>query len=208
MPFASYSDLKDEVASWLNRKNLTAQIPSFIALAEADIASRLRDRRMTRTVIAATDCGSIALPDDFVEAQRVSMVGARTPLRYLPLSEMNIDRTEGFLPPRFYSLRGGTLDVAPVPPANPGGSFPEVELVYYARPVPLSDAAPRNWLLEQEPETYLYAALVKAAPFMVDDERIAIWAGLYNDNIERLNLSSKVALVSGGVLVRGRRGFG
>jgi hypothetical protein len=208
MPFSSYADLKDEIAAWLNRKNLTAQIPTFITLAEADITSRLRDRRMVQTVTAPTDCGSLALPDDFLEAQRVTMVGARTPLRFLPLSEMNTERVEPFPPPRFYTLRGTTLDVLPVPPANEDGTYPEVEVVYYAKPPALSDSVTTNWLLEQEPEVLLYGSLLKAAPFMVDDERIPTWMGLYKDAIDRLNLSSKVAMVSGGPLVRGRRGFG
>ena len=65
-----------------------------------------------------------------------------------------------------------------------------------------------NWLLGAEPELYLYAALLKSAPYTVDDERLPIWASLYTDALNRLNISSKVALVSGGPLVRGRRGFG
>jgi hypothetical protein len=43
---------------------------------------------------------------------------------------------------------------------------------------------------------------------MIDDERIPVWKALYGDTIARMNMSSQVALVSGGPLVRGRRGFG
>jgi hypothetical protein len=207
MPFASYADLQTSVAGWLNRRNLTAQIPDFIRLAEADIASRLRDRRMVVTVTAPTDCGRLALPDDWVEAIDVRMAGAQTPLRYLPMSEANPARTAAF-PPRFYTLQGNLLAVLPVPAENADGTFPDVQMTYYAKPTPLSDTVPTNWLLEQEPEALLYGSLLKAAPFMVDDERVPTWSALYKDCIDRLNLSTKVAVASGGPLVRGRRGFG
>ena len=91
---------------------------------------------------------------------------------------------------------------------NEDGTFPEVAVTYYARVPRLSTAQTTNWLLGAEPELYLYAALLKSAPYTVDDERLPIWASLYTDALNRLNISSKVALVSGGPLVRGRRGFG
>jgi hypothetical protein len=208
MSFTNYAGLKDSIAGWLNRTNLTERIPDFVAMAEADINSVLRDRRMIVTVTAPSECGSIALPTDWLEAQDVRMVGAETPLRYLPLSEANAARTQAFSPPRFYTLRGNGLGLLPVPPADEDGAFPEVQLTYYARLPALTGDAETNWLLDQEPEVYLYAALLKAAPFMVDDERVPMWKSLYDNAIARLNLSSKVSLVSGGVLVRGRRGFG
>jgi hypothetical protein len=213
MPFTSYAELQGELALWTNRRDLTAQIPSFIALAEADLASRLRDRRMVQTVTAPPDCGSIALPTEFIEALRVSMVGQDTPLRVLSLSEINKHRYEAHDAARFYAIRGRVLDIRPVPappadPPVPDQPDPLVELVYYARPLALSDANPVNWMLLEEPELYLHAALMKAAPYMVDDERIATWRSLYGDTLDRLNGSSRIAVVSGGPLVRGRRGFG
>ena len=209
MALSTYADLKDSIAGWLNRQDLTAQIPDFITLGEGMINSALRDRRMVTTVTAPVECGAITLPDDLLEAQDVRMVGAETPLRYIPLSEANPNRTAlRFTGPRFYTLTGDTLRVLPAPDQNEDGTFPEVAVTYYARVPRLSTAQTTNWLLGAEPELYLYAALLKSAPYTVDDERLPIWASLYTDALNRLNISSKVALVSGGPLVRGRRGFG
>jgi hypothetical protein len=42
----------------------------------------------------------------------------------------------------------------------------------FDEPVTDSDT---NWLLTQHPDLYLYAALVESAPYLKDDERIALW---------------------------------
>lgn len=208
MALGTYTDLKDSVASWLNRRNLTAQIPDFIVLAEADIASRLRDRRMVKAVEASTDCGVMALPGDWLEALDVRIVGAETPLRFLPLWEMNSARADCDGAPGFYSIRGTDLLLLPEPSADEEGVFPSLQMTYYARPHALTDDFPTNWLLTAEPEVYLYGSLVKAAPYMIDDDRLPTWGTLYGDVVQRLNNASKIAVVSGGPLVRGRRGFG
>jgi hypothetical protein len=47
MALASYSDLKTSIANWLNRSDLTTEIANdFIVLAEADLNSKLRVRKM------------------------------------------------------------------------------------------------------------------------------------------------------------------
>jgi hypothetical protein len=206
----TYGALQASIAGWLNRQNLTATIPDFIRLAEADIANVLRDRRMHRVVAAQTDCGSIEVPGDWLEAVDVRMVGADTPLRYLPPSEANQWRTFGPVASvtRFYSITGGTLSVLPAPPQNPDGTWPEVQMTYFARPPALSDDEPTNWVLRDEPGLYLYGSLLHAAPFLIDDERVPVWERAFSGRIETLNRNSDRALHSGGVLVRGRRGFG
>ena len=44
MALATYADLQGEIASWLRRADLSAEIPTFIALAEAQMNRRLRVR--------------------------------------------------------------------------------------------------------------------------------------------------------------------
>jgi hypothetical protein len=138
------------------------------------------------------------------------MAGGRTPLRYVPLAESNLDRIEahGDSGARYYTIRGTALDIRPAPAAPIDGDPPAVEMVYYARPTPLTDDTPTNWLLEQEPAVYIYGTMLQAAPYMIDDERVATWGQLFSGLITRLNNASDSATHSGGPLVRGRRGFG
>jgi len=46
MTITSYATLQSEIASWLNRDDLTSQIPTFIQFVEADVNSRLRHQKM------------------------------------------------------------------------------------------------------------------------------------------------------------------
>lgn len=40
----------------------------------------------------------------------------------------------------------------------------------------LSDSNTTNWLLTAHPDAYLYGALLEAAPYLLDDSRLAMWA--------------------------------
>ena len=168
MALATYPELTASIASWLNRQNLSAQIPDFIVLAEADIASRLRDRRMVKTVEASTDCGVMALPGDWLEALDVRMVGADNPLRFLPLWEMNNARTDRDGAPGYYSIRGTDLLLLPEPVADDEGAFPSLQMTYYARPHTLTEEFPTNWLLTAAPDLYLKAAMTEAYQYALD----------------------------------------
>ncbi|NCV21747.1 MAG: hypothetical protein EBV45_07325 [Chloroflexi bacterium] len=42
----TYTTLQSTIADYLNRADLTAQIPTFIQMAEADMNTRLRTREM------------------------------------------------------------------------------------------------------------------------------------------------------------------
>ena len=55
MALGTFTELKDAIADWLDRSDLTARIPDFIALAEARINRELRIRPMeVRSTMYAT----------------------------------------------------------------------------------------------------------------------------------------------------------
>lgn len=51
---------------------------------------------------------------------------------------------------------------------------------------PLSDGNTSNWILADYPDVYLYGALMEAAPYLHEDERVNIWAQLYAAAISTL----------------------
>jgi len=56
MSITNYTELKAGVADWLNREDLTAQIPDFITFAEARLNRTLRVREMlTRRRTSTTE---------------------------------------------------------------------------------------------------------------------------------------------------------
>ena len=89
--------------------------------------------------------------------------------------------------PQCYTHVGDEIQVYPVPDST---SY-TAELVYYAKIPPLSDSNTSNWLLAAHPDIYLYGALMQSAPYLVDDQRLGVWAGLYQKGIDDLTISDQ-----------------
>lgn len=178
MPLASYSDLQAEVASWLRRSDLSAEIPTFIALAEAQMNRRLRVRPMAALVSASWNAEYVPLPGDFLAEREVSVIdgtGGKHRLAYLAPEPMDLAaRAPSSGRPRFYGLYGGQLRLHPAPDQTYAA-----ELVYLQAIPALSDGAPSNWLLTAHPDAYLYGALAQSAPYLKADERLSTWSSLF-----------------------------
>ena len=59
-----------------------------------------------------------------------------------------------------------------------------LDMLYYYKPTVLSDANSSNVFLANYPDAVLYGALAQAEPFLMNDARIATWAGLYDSAIQ------------------------
>ena len=195
----NFTTLVSTVADYLNRQDLSAQIPTFIQLAEADLNTRLRCREMIVRATTTNDDEYVRLPLDFLEGINVQIVGGQSPLRYITLDEADIvNARQGYNAPTFYSLMNGAIELVP-PPAT--GVDVEIEMVYYGKITALSEANQTNWLLLKAPDVYLYGALVHAAPFLMDDQRISVFGSFYSQRVEALNDESQKSLHSGSPLV-------
>lgn len=195
----NYTTLVSTVADYLNRQDLSAQIPTFIQLAEADLNTRLRCREMIVRATTTNDDEYVRLPLDYLEGINLQLVGGQSPLRYITLDEADIvNARQGYTSPTFYSLMNGAIELVP-PPAT--GVDVEIEMVYYGKITALSESNQTNWLLLKAPDVYLYGALVHAAPFLMDDQRISVFGSFYSQRVEALNDESQKSLHSGSPLV-------
>lgn len=61
------------------------------------------------------------------------------------------------------------------------------EVIYYQQPALLDNVNQTNWLTNLAPTTLLYRALMECEPFIKNDERIAVWKGMYSDSFSTLN---------------------
>ena len=177
MPLATYADLKSEVAAWLRRVDLTAEIPTFIALAEAQINRRLRVRPMAARVALTWLDEYADLPDDFLAEREATVTagGVTHRLAYLTPEQMDAGaRTASSGRPRFYGLYGGQMRLHPAPDQAYAG-----DLVYLQTIPALSDSQPTNWLLAAHPDAYLYGALTQSAPYLKADDRLQTWGSLF-----------------------------
>ena len=72
MSISNYTELKTSVANWLNRTDLTAEIPDFIELAENRIFHELRVPTNEKTIILTVNTeGYATLPSDFLEVKDI-----------------------------------------------------------------------------------------------------------------------------------------
>lgn len=198
MAIVDYSSLQASIASWLLRDDLTAQIPDFITFAEASIARDLRHPYQEKRIEADLDERYEALPNDFLEMRRLHISGGKQ-LRLMSGDQMagerdDAENTAG--EPRYYTITANNIEFYPTPDQTY-----TMTMLYYARIDALSDSITTNWLLQRHPDIYLYGALIHAAPFLHDDERLAVWTGLYNKAVSALNDAGREFTTGGGALV-------
>ena len=196
MSITTYDELKASVADFVNRDDLTAVIPTFISLAEADIQRRVRHWRQEKRSTAELDTQYSAIPADFLEVIRFSITSGTTkPLELISQAEMLENRrssSNALGSPSFYALTAGEFEVFPIPDVTY-----DVELYYYSRVSPLSDTTSTNWLLEYFPDAYLYGALMHTAPYLKEDARTQVWMSLYQNAIDAINAASEKAKFGG-----------
>lgn len=187
MALGTYAELKAEIAAWLNRSDLAATLPTLIALAEmqlnADLTSRFMEVKTTLSATAGSN--AVALPDDVLDIKRLQLIGSPSRvLIYRSPDEIAQDNPLGMSGmPEVFSVYGSSLELSPVPDAD----YP-LELLYYQKIPPLSDANPTNWLLSNWPNAYLFGALLAAQPFIMNDERIPVFQALYRQAVDGLNV--------------------
>ena len=192
-----YDTLQSAIADWLNRADLTSQIQTFIQLAESDLNTRLRTREMIVRAQATSDEEFVQLPTDWLEAINIQLVDGKSPLRYVSMDQADIIvARQEFTSVTFYSIMDSAIELVPAPSDDV-----EIEMVYYKKIPALSDTNTTNWLLTKAPDIYLYGALSHASPFIMDDQRMPMFAQLYLARTESLNDESKISTHSGGPLV-------
>ena len=198
----NYTTLQSTIADYLNRADLNSQIQTFIQMAEADMNTRLRTREMIVRAEATSSAEYVQLPADWLEAINLHIVDGKQPLRFVTLDEADrIIKEQIYTQVAAFSLMNGAIELVPPP-----GDDVDIEMIYYAKIPTLSAQQTTNWLLTKAPDVYLYGSLLHAQPFLMDDQRMPVFATLYNSRIEALNEESMKSTHSGSPLIaRARR---
>lgn len=219
----TYAGLRASIADFLNRSDLTAVIPDFIALAEVQMMRRFAaaagaglpvPRRLLIRADATIEAGSefVAVPQRFMaprsfilRTQKVTELDYLSPETFLAAKKTLI--FDAGDTPRYYTAIGAEFQILPVPAAEY-----EAELTFFQAPAPLSDAAPANWMLQDHPDVYLYGALTQSAPYLEHDERISVWGALFTQAITDASVADpvptdKAQLRADDIPCGGRRSF-
>ena len=190
MALTTYSELKSAIANWLDRDDLTSVIPDFISLAEHQMERSVRHYKMVERSSGVLDSQYSAVPADWLETIRFGISSGDTHrLEMASLDDLMVRRERGVNTagrPKYFAHVGQTIELFPTPDATY-----TTELVYYQKIPALSDSQTTNWLLGDAPDAYLYGALMQAAPYLGEDERVTVWNSLYNAAVASLNAASE-----------------
>ena len=202
MAITTYAELQTATANWLDRTDLTARIPEFIELSEANFNRVIRQPDM----VTKNDSFSLTsryntLPSDTLEIVRIVL--DLTPvivLEYMTPEEISERRVamSATGKPYYFTVIGGSsnqLEVVPSPDSTYTSS-----IVYYTRIAALSDSATSNWLLAAHPDIYLFGTLVEAEPYLKNDERMPMWTSRLDKALTALRLQGERELHTGSSL--------
>ena len=207
MAITNYSELKSSIADWLNRADLTAVIPDFITLAEAQINRQLRTHDMIKRATATVSDDYFSVPADWLETNVLVNLGTQTiPMEYVDYERLNELKALSLSgDPRFYTMIDGKFLILP---AASSASPANLELSYVGKIPALSDSNTTNWLLTKSPDLYLYASLMQAEPYLKNDERVGLWATAMQNSMENMRLEGERSKRPSGGLNANRRSFG
>jgi hypothetical protein len=142
-------------------------------------------RRLVKTSAAnalALDAETAAVPSDYVGAKTLTITGADASVKELAyidpdelIAEKALNRWRGA--PKYYTVIGSNIQIYPAADQAYTGS-----LVYIAR-ITAASSSP-NWILTNHPDAYLYGALTQSAPYLKNDQRIAVWGTLFSASVD------------------------
>lgn len=161
----TYTQLKTEIANYLHRTDLTAQIPTFISIAESMLFRELNVKELQVSVAGTTTSGYGTLPSDFGTVSRVSITyqnAART-LDYIALADAPV-AVDTF--PGKYSLENNKLRIW-------GAANGQAYTLYYIPEIAaLSASVTTNWILDNAFDLYLYASCLEGAKYVRNEAEI------------------------------------
>ena len=189
---ADFTTLSSSVATYLNRADLTTEVPNFIRDAELLIYNDARHRGVETEFTANTSSGVLALSGltNYREMKwiRTSASGGQLlePLSISDMYRMYPERSEQTQLPRHYARDGASIIFGPA-----GQGTIALDGVYYALLPPLSASNTTNWYTANAPSMLLFGALLQAQPFLIGDPRIPVWAAFFKEAREAVQETAR-----------------
>jgi len=185
MALSNYTELQSSISSWLQRDDLTAQIPDFINICESYLNDDLRLRSMiTEATVTPSQVNSyVSLPDGFIEA--IAFVDENNN----PIQQIHHDMLQGLdsTNNNYYSV---TSRINFPTAASSALSY---TMTYYKGMDLITNTT--NDVLTNYPNLYLYGSLLQAEMFLKNDKRIGTWHDLYDKAMRKANSRSADSLI-------------
>jgi hypothetical protein len=185
----TYDSLTSTVLQYLERKDAAVvnAIPTFISLAEFEIASEIKTLGQLQVVGATMQIGNAILQKPARWRKTVSMSvtvgGKKQPVylrKYEYLKNYWPDSDQTDVPLYYADTDWDHWYIAPTPAV--AYAF---EVLYYERISPLSSANQTNWLTQNAPNAMLFGTLLQAMQFLKNDQRV-IFQQKYTESLQAL----------------------
>lgn len=188
MALLTYLDMKESVADWLNRSDLTAQIPDFITLANAE-AQRKLDAPVTKQIINHTVTAAEATAKKFYVPFASNTIISITDSKGRSLKPVSFKEYQVYTQEAgdasVYASTGGEIYIGPPPTEN------DVFTIQYFD----GDA---TWVFNYQglevcaiPEPILMGSLMYAYMYLKDDNRVSLYKAKFDEAIESYNRANK-----------------
>jgi len=183
----NYTELQTLVANYLDRADLSSDVPGFIARCENKLNRKLRLREQNQISTGPYTNGSrfVELPDGFVEMLNLIIKPSssdddayETPRFVSPVMLTKYYKTETATP-KYYTLRDQIEFNCEVSDAH-------TMRMYYLKKWDIATDT-TNWLLTNYEDAYLYGSLMEAEAFIKNDERVPGWKILFDEVMTQLN---------------------
>jgi hypothetical protein len=186
----TYNSLTSTVLTYLERSDdaTVAAIPTFITLAEFEIAQEIKTLGQLQVVTATMQAGTPTLQKPARWRKTVSMTLTDSSGQTQPVLLRKLEYLQNYWPnasntstPLYYADSDFEhWYLAPTP--NQNYTF---EVLFYERIAPLSSTNQTNWLTQYAPNAMLYGTLLQAMLFLKNDNR-AIFQQKYSEAINAL----------------------
>jgi hypothetical protein len=171
----TYDNLVSSVEQYLERDDVAvvSQIPTFITLAEFEIAQQIKTLGQIEVAQGNMSIGNPVIPKPARWRKTVSMsvvntAGERNPMfvrKYEYLTNYNAQSANG-LPLYYGDYDYDNWYVSPIP-----DQAYQFEVLVYQRLQPLSSANQTNWITNNAPNAMLFGTLLQAVIYLKDDAR-------------------------------------
>ncbi len=192
----TYDSLTQTVLQYLERSDpaVVAFIPTAITMAEFEIAQNIKTLGQLEVADATMGIGNPVIAKPARWRKTVSMT-VTTPTGKQPVFLRKLEYLNNYWPnvtatdvPLFYAdYDAEHWFIAPTP--NAAYAF---EALCYTRLAPLDGANQTNWLTQNAPNAMLFGTLKQTAPFLKDDVRLAVWAGLFDAALAALKTEDQL----------------
>jgi hypothetical protein len=205
MAIDTYAKLQSELSDTLNRADLIADVTEFsggtiegaikraISKAERRVHRRVKTREFETSTAPNTVAGTetIVAPTDLLSIKHFYLnTNPIGPLTKKDLTQLYNDEPSSLnAKPTAYALFGGSIYLRPIP-----DSAYATKLYYYQSVTPLSDVNTSNAILTKYPDLLLYGSLIELTAHLMDDPRVQVWKGFFDEAVKDItddNVSSR-----------------